>query len=285
MTISEVKEELFRENIKPNKLLGQNFLHDAATLKEIIEAADIHANDRVLEIGPGLGVLTFEIAKRAKKVYAVEKDRAFAEILKKKIAAEDIKNIEIIEGDILKMGAAFFKEIFPYRVVANIPYYLTARLVRKLLEEVSSPESIHLTIQKEVAERIVAAPPHMNLMSLSVQVFGRPKILFPISKKSFWPAPEVDSAFLEITDISHRFFEKSRIPKKLFFEIVRTAFQQKRKVLLNSLKGAFPEDKAWILHALEKSGIRAKARPEALSILQWEKLIHGLLEERDKLNT
>src|SRR3990167_1072977 len=254
---------------KPNKLLGQHFLIDKNILEKIIEAASIKNTDTVLEIGPGTGTLTFELAKYAGKVIAVEKDLALAEILKKEILCRGINNVEVTAGDILKMPRESFARMVPYWVVANIPYYLTARLIRKLLEEVPQPNDILFTIQKEVAERIVSKPPHMNLLALAVQIYGMPKILFTIPKNAFWPAPEVDAALIAINDISKKNFLDGGVLESDFFKIVRTAFQTKRKILLNSLARQTSINKPSLEIILASLGIAPLARPEELSVRQW----------------
>ena len=261
---------------KPNKLLGQHFLIDKNILEKIIEAASIKNTDTVLEIGPGTGTLTFELAKYAGKVIAVEKDLALAEILKKEILCRGINNVEVTAGDILKMPLEPFARMVPYRVVANIPYYLTARLIRKLLEEVPQPKDILFTIQKEVAERIVSKPPHMNLLALAVQLYGAPKILFTIHKGAFWPVPEVEAALIKIENISKNIFSESGISEPDFFRIARAAFQTKRKILLNSLARQTSIDKASLQITLASLGIALLARPEELGVGQWISLVARL---------
>jgi len=261
---------------KPNKLLGQHFLVDKNILQKIIGAAAIKNTDTVLEVGPGLGILTFEIAKRAGKVAAVEKDPALAETLKKEIEKRGITNIEVIAGDILKMPRELFARIVPYRVIANIPYYLTARLLRKLLEEVAQPKEIIFTIQKEVAERIVSRPPRMSLLALGVQLYGTPKILFTIPKSAFWPVPEVEAALIKIENISKNIFSESGVSESGLFSIARAAFQTKRKILLNSLARQTSIDKASLQITLASLGITRLARSEELSVGQWISLVARL---------
>lgn len=287
MTISEVKDALAKHGIRPNKLLGQNFLVERNILKKIIEGADIKSNETILEIGPGLGELTFELAKLAQKVIAVEKDKKLCEILENEITKRGVnprtkdfgagvKNIELICDDILKLPMGIFARISPYRVIANIPYYLTARLIRKLLEEVAQPTNILLTVQKEVAERVIAKPPEMNLLALAVQVYGEPQIVFPIPKWAFWPEPEVNSAVIAIRNISRGKFVESGADEKLFFKIMRAAFQGKRKVLVNSLSQNLKREKSIVKNMLDAAGISTGARPEELNVSQWLKLVSPL---------
>ena len=276
MLATEIKKFLNEYDIRPNKLLGQHFLVDQNILRKIIKAAAIKNTDTVLEIGPGTGTLTFELAEHAGKVVAIEKDQALAEILKKEIEKRGITNIELILGDILKIPLGIFARICLYRVVANIPYYLTARLIRKLLGEVPQPNDILFTMQKEVAERIVSKPPRMNLLALAVQIYGTPKILFTIPRNAFWPAPEVDGAAIRIENISKKIFSESGVSEADFFKIVRTAFQTKRKILLNSLARQTSINKPSLEIILASLGIAPLARPEELSVRQWISLVARL---------
>ncbi len=276
MVTTEIKKILNEYGVRPNKFLGQHFLVDENILRKIIEAAAIKNTDTVLEVGSGLGILTFEIARRAGKVIAVEKDPVLAEILKKEIKKRGITNIEVTIGDILKMPIGIFARICPYRVIANIPYYLTARLIRKLLEEVPQPKDILFTVQKEVAERIVSKPPHMNLLALAVQLYGTPKILFTIPKSAFWPAPEVEAAVIKIENISKKIFLDVGVSEPDFFRIVRAAFQTKRKILLNSLARPTSTDKASLQIILASLGITPSARPQELDVQQWISLVARL---------
>ncbi|MBI2096535.1 MAG: 16S rRNA (adenine(1518)-N(6)/adenine(1519)-N(6))-dimethyltransferase, partial [Candidatus Sungbacteria bacterium] len=159
-----------------------------------------------------------------------------------------------------------------------IPYYLTARLIRKLLEEVPQPKDIIFTIQKEVAERIVSKPPHMNLLALAVQLYGTPKILFTIPKSAFWPAPEVEAAVIKIENISKSIFSKNGVSESDFFRIARAAFQTKRKTLLNSLVRQTSINKPSLEIILASLGIAPRSRPEELDVRQWISLVARLGE-------
>jgi len=220
-----IKQILKEYDAAPLKRLGQNFLINRGVLQKIVEAANLGREDIVLEIGPGLGQMTQELARRAKKVIAIEKDRKFVEILKETMKEYD--NVEIIQGDILKIGLAdtgltvtkpvSFRgngyvtterdrngprnrnRLTPYKVIANLPYYITSPVIRKFLEEKNQPKEMLLMVQKEVAQRICASPPNMSLLSISVQFYAQPKIISYVSKDSFWPSPKVDSAILRLT--------------------------------------------------------------------------------------
>ena len=266
MDKTQIREQLRKYNIKPNKLMGQNFLINKNTLKKIIEAADLNKNDTVLEVGPGLGVLTKELAKKAKKVIAVEKDEQMIEVLKQEL--EDDKNIEIIHGDVLEIlkGRSLFKERpLSYKVVANIPYYLTSHLIRTLLELENQPKEITIMIQKEVAQRICASIPRMNLLSISVQFYGNPEIISIIPKEDFWPEPKIDSAIIKITNIK----KPENVNIKKFFKLIKAGFSSPRKQLANNLSNNLNLNKEEIKKALAECNLNIQARAQNLSIESW----------------
>ena len=252
----------------PKKSLGQHFLTCDWALTAIMDAAHLTPADTVLEIGPGTGILTRALATRVKKVVAIEKDEALAQTLARQLKSEKITNIDVHEGDILKnippMPAS-------YKVVANIPYYLTARLLRLLLaEQKTKPSCIALMIQKEVAERIIALPPHENILAISVQVFGTPELVAAVPASCFAPRPRVDSAIISLSDISDNFFIKHHITSQAFFRVVRLGFSQKRKMLVNSLSAIM--DKPELIQLFLRLSLNEKTRPEELSLVQWAEL-------------
>jgi 16S rRNA (adenine1518-N6/adenine1519-N6)-dimethyltransferase len=258
-----------KEGVLPNKTLGQNFLRDQNYVKKIIEAADIEKDETILEIGPGLGAITMELAKKADNVIAVEKDEKMAVMLKASLISAGIKNVQIITGDILelfKKDKLAIKGLKRYKVVANIPYYLTSFLIRSLMEIKNGPEDIFLMIQKEVGQRICSKPPHMNLLSVSVGYYSTPKILFKVSKNSFSPRPKIDSVFIRITPKGIEKNEK-------FFRIVKAGFSHPRKQLLNNLSASLGLDKEKTKRWLESDCIKPEQRAETLSIGQWERLL------------
>ena len=260
--ISNPKQLLKKYDIKPSKKLGQNFLINNSVLEQIIDAANLSPKDIVLEIGPGLGILTIELAKRVKKVITVEKDRTLCQLLEDILKAEGIKNVKIINKDVLQIFNKF--PISNYKIVANLPYYIVSPVIRKFLEANppagKPPESMVLMVQKEVSQRICAKPPRMNLLAVAVQFYAEAKIVSYISKKSFWPQPKVDSAIIKIEALRGR----ASIDTKKFFQLVRAGFSSKRKMLKNNLK--LEES------ILKKIGIDSKARAENLSISDWLKL-------------
>ena len=266
-----IKNLIEKYDLRINKLMGQNFLINPRVLQKIIETADLK-NDIILEVGPGLGTLTQELAKKAKKVIAVEKDKQMVEALKETL--KDFKNVEIIQGNILKQNLNFKN----YKVVANIPYYLTSPLIRMLLESDNPPKEIILMIQKEVAKRITVQPPKMNLLAVSVQFYAQPKIISYVSKESFWPEPKVDSAIIKITPHPSVILrEKPEESHQNFFKIVKAGFSSPRKQLANNLSEKLKIDKGEIKTALAECGLNPQARAESLNVEDWRKLSSDLI--------
>jgi 16S rRNA (adenine1518-N6/adenine1519-N6)-dimethyltransferase len=241
----------------PNKTLGQNFLRSKETAKRIIEVAHISPENTVLEVGPGKGILTDLLLQTGARVIAIEKDRRMITHLKETFAGRD--NLTLIESDILDKTT---HHILPpvYSVVANLPYYITSHFLRLFLEEVRpKPVAMTLMVQREVADRIIARPPHMNLLALSVQAYGTPKKVFNVSRKQFAPPPDVDSAVVSIPEISDSFFEKNTTTPEIFFLPIKKAFSQKRKMLRASLG---------------LSGELATKRPQELTLEDWLSLTY-----------
>jgi|WetSurMetagenome_2_1015567.scaffolds.fasta_scaffold00105_14 16S rRNA (adenine1518-N6/adenine1519-N6)-dimethyltransferase len=242
------------------KSLGQNFLFDPSILEKIVGASGISADDTVVEIGPGPGRLTRLLAKAARRVVAIELDSRLYENLKDEMAG--LENVELVCGDALKYN---YETIGPFRVVSNIPYYITTPLIFKLIEARSSLISMTLTIQKEVAERIVAGPgtKDYGALSLGVQYHAAPEIKFVIPAAAFRPVPKVDSAVIRM-DIR----KTPRVviaDEGLFFRIIRAGFSQRRKTLSNSLKPLFGD----IKDILANIGIDANRRAETLSMEEF----------------
>lgn len=246
--------------MKPNKTLGQNFLICKNIVEDIIKSAELKPSDFVLEIGPGKGALTEALIKAVPngKVIAIEKDYRMVEFLKEKFSGA--KNLEIVSGDVLEFFAASFKlRASSYKVVANIPYYLTSHLIRTLLETKLQPELMVLMVQKEVAERVVVKDGKESLLSISVKAYGEPKIIKKVPASCFYPKPNVDSAVLKISGINKKNF--SKITEKEFFETLKRGFAHKRKLLASNL-GA-PKD------VFEKCGLLVNTRAEKLSPKDW----------------
>ena len=261
----DIKNLLKSHLSSPSKKLGQNFLVDRTAVKKIVSAADLKANDVVLEIGPGIGTLTQELAKKTRKVIAVEKDRKLVEILGDTL--RDFKNVEITYGDILKIENS--KLIKNLKVVGNLPFYLTAPVIRKFLEmKEAKPHSMVLVVQKEVGQRICAKPPRMSILAVSVQVYAEAKIISYISRKSFWPQPEVDAAIIKITPkIKLERRSLDQINLDLFFKVVKAGFSQPRKQLINNFSKKADKEKTrnWLI----QNKIKPSQRAETLSVKDW----------------
>jgi 16S rRNA (adenine1518-N6/adenine1519-N6)-dimethyltransferase len=272
----ETKELLAKHGTRPSKGLGQNFLIDKNVLDKIVNSADIKPSDIILEVGPGIGTLTQELAKKAKKVVAVEKDSTMCKILKETLSS--YKNIEIINGDILKLDPKPYT-LNPHKVVANIPYYLTSPLIRRFLEASNPPSEMILMLQKEVAQRICSKPPNMSLLAVSVQFYADPKIISYVSKNCFWPAPKVDSAIIKI--IPHKSALPSASFRLDFFKVVKAGFSQPRKQLGGNLSKVLKISKEKVAVWLLKNKIDPAQRAETLSIKDWENLteVHNYLTD------
>jgi 16S rRNA (adenine1518-N6/adenine1519-N6)-dimethyltransferase len=259
---------LKRYGLRADKSLGQNFLQDHFALEKIAQAAEITSDDCVLEIGPGLGSLTRYLAVSARQVTAVELDPDLLGPLKAVLTPHP--NVRIVHGDILELKVADLVDHPGYIVAANIPYNITSAIIRHLLESEPKPRRIVLTIQKEVAERICAAPGDLSLLALSVQVYGKPRIEARIPAGAFHPVPNVDSAVLRI-DI----YEQPLIHDEIlstFFKLIKAGFIQKRKTLRNSLSSGLhikPQDAESLL---AKANIDPMRRAETLSIEEWKRL-------------
>lgn len=264
----DVFEVMHKFGLKPEKRLGQNFLIDQSALNKIIKAAGIEKGDTVLEIGPGLGSLTFLLAQTAHRVVAIELDERLIPALEYVLST--FENVEIIQGDILKINLNQVVKKTGYLVVANIPYYITSTLIRLLLEAQVTPRRMVLTVQNEVAKRICAGPGDFSLLSISVQVYGNPKIITQIPAGSFYPSPKVDSAVVCIDLFPEPRFEKEIL--KPFFTLAKAGFSQKRKNIKNSLSGGMRWDPFFTMKILEMAEIDPKRRAETLTLDEWAHL-------------
>lgn len=253
--------------------LGQHFLVNKGILEKIADAASLEQSDAVLEIGPGRGALTFELATRAGHVVAVEKDGVLSTALRAELVRRNLRNVDIITDDIrtfLSANHALFTQ--PYKVVANIPYYLTSALIRALLEHERPPSLIILLIQKEVAERIVARKDKESILSLSVKFYAQPKLLFSVSAGSFSPPPRVDSAVIALKPTTHA----STVSADAFFRVVKAGFSAPRKTLVGNLVAKLNIGRDHVLAALETAGISPTARAEDVELSHWELLTKAL---------
>lgn len=263
--IRKIKELLNMFGARPNNDLGQNFLIERKYLDQIVEAAEPLMGEKVLEIGPGMGVLTRELTKRAKEVTAVELDPKMVEILK--TLCIKCTNLTVRTMDILQFDPTDFGD---YKVIANVPYYITSKILRKFLEEKNKPKEMVLLVQKEVAERICALPNRMSVLSVSVQYYGNPKLIGIVPRDAFYPTPQVSSAIIKITTYKTPIF--SDVNTEKFFALVKAGFGEKRKQLLNSLLGFGPYDKAEVIERLKSAGINPERRAETLSLAEWRAL-------------
>ncbi len=246
------------------KLLGQHWLFDQDSLKAVVDAGEITKSDTVLEIGPGLGTLTKLLVPRAKQVTAVEKDEQLAADLSNSIKAD---NLRVVPGDILNFD---LNQLSPdYKVVANLPYYLTSKLLRSLLESPNPPILMALLVQKEVGERITAGPGQMSLLALSVQYYAGPKLLRIVPKALFQPSPKVDAALIQIKRRSKPAFAAKT---EQLFRLFKAGFSGKRKQLKNSLAAGLHLDPNQCSQILKNIGIDPAARAQELSLEDWEKV-------------
>ena len=276
--LTRTRNLLRRSGLRARKELAQHFLVDEEVLKLVVSTARLTPADIVIEVGPGLGVLSAELARQAGRVLAIELDNKLAAILQQTLASFD--NVTIINQDVLKIDPATLlreqKVKIPletdagYKVVANLPYYITSPVLRHFLEASLKPQTMVVMVQKEVAESIAAAPGQMSLLSVSVQFYGRPTIVSQVPAGSFYPPPEVDSAILKI-DV----YSQSPVPVtdlKSFFDLVRAGFTASRKQIVNSLARGLQLPKSAVLPLLEESGIAPQRRAETLTLEEWAHL-------------
>ncbi|HEY32733.1 MAG TPA: ribosomal RNA small subunit methyltransferase A [Dehalococcoidia bacterium] len=276
--LTETRQLLRRYGLHARKKLGQHFLIDREVLETVMGAAGLTSGDIVIEVGPGLGVLTRELAGQAGRVITVELDDRLAAALKE--ALSSLHNVTVVNEDILKLDpAVLLKESGSqgkYKVVANLPYYITSPVMRHFLEASVRPQTMVVMVQREVAEAIAAQPGRMSLLSVSVQFYGQPTIVGHVPAESFYPVPEVDSAVLKI-DIYPE-------PKVMigdvddFFGVVRAGFSAARKQLLNSLAQGLGLSRDEVLPLLAKAGIESRRRAETLSLEEWAGLWEAFTE-------
>lgn len=271
MTPTKIKKELAELGIRANRLRGQLFLIDRHALRAILEAAELTPRDAVLEIGPGLGVLTRELVARAGSVVAVELDQAIAKYLQTKIRS---RKFHLVACDVRERSN---RELIKpcatedYKLVANIPYNITSDVLEKFLEEEPAPQLIVLLLQREVAERISAAPPHLSRLAVLVQYFGHPEIIRRVSREAFWPSPRVESAIVRIRRYPKEVLARREtlVPRAAFFRFVRAGFSSPRRKLAGNLYRNLGISRARILEVLAAAGIPGDSRAERLSLEHW----------------
>lgn len=270
--IRELRNLLYTHHMQPNKSFGQNFLIDRAVLQRIIEAAEINAGEQVLELGAGTGVLTRELARHARRVVAVELERDMLSLLAE--TTRNFANVELIERNLLYVDPAAIFGAEAYKLVANLPYYITAPTFRHFLESANPPRLLVVMVQYEVAQRIVAAPGDLSLLGVSIQFYGKPDIVAHVPARAFYPAPKVDSAILRV-DL------KDEVPlaheqRDSFFRLVQAGFSERRKQIHNSLARGLHRKDAEVQALLKAAGIDPGRRAETLSIEEWLQLWHQM---------
>ncbi len=278
-TVSATRHILKHFKLRASKRLGQNFLIDRSIVRGIVDAADIIDNEPVLEIGPGIGTLTQGLLEAGARVTAVELDKKLPDIL-----AETLKGYErlsIVQGDILKVDINELMNNRPFKVVANLPYYITSQIILTLLEQKLPITRLVTMVQREVAERMIANPDNLSpkdsakiygALSVAVQFFTEPRIIFDVPPSAFLPPPEVTSSVI-VCDV--RSTPPVDVDEKLFFKVVRGAFGQRRKTVINSLIGAgFERDQ--LVAAFDKAGIDPKLRAENLTLEMFAALANAL---------
>jgi 16S rRNA (adenine1518-N6/adenine1519-N6)-dimethyltransferase len=273
--MSDVRQILHRHGLEPRRELGQHFLMDGRALARIVAAAELTVEDAVLEIGAGVGNLTRLLAKEAGRVVAVEIDRRFLPVLEAELA--NWPNIRLVTGDILALDPSELMGAGPYKVVANLPYAITSAVLRHLLEARVPPQRMVVTVQREVAERIVARSGRMSLLAVSVQFYGRPQLLFRLRPGAFYPPPEVASAVVRIDRHPQPPVEVADVDG--FFQVVRAGFSQPRKQLGNSLAHGLGISSEEAADALRRAGVDPRLRAERLGLEDWAR-VAGVLTRK-----
>ena len=277
LTNKDTIKKLLKDNNLPTlKKFGQNFLVEKNILEKIIESACLKKDDIVLEIGPGLGVLTKELAAKCQKVIAIEKDKRIINLLKQNLAGFD--NVEIVEADILKLDycrcqtstlcRCLTSTARDYKIVANLPYNIALPVIRKFIETENPPQEMILMLQKEVGEKLCSKKG--SLPKIAVEFYAKAELLFKVPKTAFYPQPKVDGAVIRITKIQKNL---PKINEKLFFKILKTGFSYPRKTILNNLSKLKEKKDTEIW--LKKAGIDPIKRPENLLLADWVKLCNG----------
>lgn len=279
--MGEIKRIMESSGFTFSKALGQNFLINPSVCPKMAELCGADENTGVIEVGPGIGVLTNELCKVAKKVVAIELDERLPAILGKTLADHD--NIKVISGDVMKIDLhKLIEDEFQGMdvvVCANLPYYITSPVIMKLLEEKLPIKALTVMVQKEAADRLCAqmGTRECGAVTAAVRYYSEPKLLFKVSAGSFMPAPKVDSAVIRM-DVDKKPALEIK-DEKLFFRVVRGAFSQRRKTVANSLSSMLSIDKQTVNSAIVKAGVNPQARPEAMTLEEFAALSNALLEE------
>lgn len=272
--LAQTKKACREYGIRPARSKGQNFLIRHKAYDRMVARADIEPADTVVEIGPGLGFLTQALAQKARRVIAVELDGTLAAALHERLAAAGVGNVEIVHEDVLKLQIADFKlQHEHYTVVANLPYNITSRVMRKFLSETDpQPRLMVLMVQKEVAERITAQPPQMSLLGVSAQLYADVQYAYTVPAAVFWPRPQVDSAVVTLRIFPATVASTDALPTEKVVQLAKIGFTQKRKTLANNLKDGLGAPRAAVEAAIAASGVPAQARAQELSLDNWREL-------------
>lgn len=283
-----LKARLEELGLKIQKGFGQNFLIDRSVLRDIVAAAELSSNDVVIEVGPGLGVLTGELSAIVGKVVAVELDRGLAEALRTEF--RDQTNVHVVNGDILSLSPESLLEqhsvevgIYGYKVVANLPYYITSPAVRHFLEARCKPRLMVVMVQKEVGESITAKADNMSLLGITIQFYAQPRIVRKVPARAFYPVPKVDSVILRL-DI----YDKPPVEvvdTDVFFRIVKAGFSTRRKQIHNPLARGMRLPPALVANVLGESGIDPRRRAETLTLKEWAIISERLRQYVDSSRT
>lgn len=277
MSLASVTYLLQRHKLRPNALRGQNFLISDLWLEKLIEIAELRPEEKVIEIGAGIGNLTLLLAAKSRRVVAVEVDPAFKPILD--VLAGVHNNLHPVYADILRYPfESLARDLVltagdRYKIIANIPYYLTGHLLPQVLTYEPRPSMIVLMLQKEVAQRIVAANGKHSKLSLGIHFYGLPEIAAEVSRKNFYPQPDVDSAILKLTDLHA--WQASQSEKRVW-QLIRIGFSSKRKKLLNNIAGGLKLDKETVIKAFKSANISSDIRSEDMTMGQWLVLADSL---------
>ncbi|OGY51120.1 MAG: ribosomal RNA small subunit methyltransferase A [Candidatus Buchananbacteria bacterium RIFCSPHIGHO2_02_FULL_56_16] len=275
--LDQIKKLCKAYGITPQRSKGQHFLMDATVIDTMVETARLDQRDTVLEVGPGLGILTEALVARAGRVVSVELDRKLFGLLQAKFIVS--RNLELVNDDILRcdfagrLGAG-------YKVVANLPYNITSRFLKNILTAAVKPLVAVVLVQKEVAERICAKPGDLSLLGISVQLYGRPAVVATVGRQQFWPMPAVDSAIVAIRDIQPAAAIAARlkpVTEKQFWQLVRIGFSAKRKKLVNNLAAGLKVSGTIIETAAAEAGLTPNVRAQNLAVADWQQLAKKLV--------
>jgi 16S rRNA (adenine1518-N6/adenine1519-N6)-dimethyltransferase len=278
---AQVKSLLRQTGLRARKSLGQHFLIDGEVLGIIVKTAELSSEDTVIEVGPGLGILTRELARRAGNVVAVELDKELASLLQRQLSS--LANLRVINADILKAKLSqLLGGKSDYKVVANLPYYITSPVLRYFVESTPKPSLMVMMVQKEVGEAIVAGPGKMSLLAVSLQMYSKPKIVSYVPAQSFYPQPKVDSVILRFDMLAEPAVKVA--DTKGFFEVVKCGFSSPRKQIHNSLAHGLGIKASEVAPLLKQADIDPQRRAETLSLEEWAKL-YEVLDLTNKAET